>query len=468
VNRTLNLNTDLTNAGVGSNKRINKILGTKFKQDLSLVIPAQILTRVLQHMTRTHLTLQPAERIATIPAPKPGQQYVLYAHVPFCESLCPYCSFNRFLYQEERTRQYFDSLRQEMRMVAALGYDFPSLYIGGGTPTIHMEELIATIDLARSLFSIREVSCETNPNHLTPEIMEQLRGRVDRLSVGVQSFNDELLKQMARYKKFGSGEEILARIQQVAGHGISINVDMIFNFPSQTEEILRKDIEMVTASGAEQCTFYPLMSAPSVERAMRRTIGTVDHSREAAYYQIINEELATAFEPMSAWTYSRKGGGMLDEYIVDYEEYVGIGSGSFSYLNGDLYVNTFSLKQYEEWVAAGRSPLAAMRKFNLIERMQYRFMMELFDLKLNKSRFKKDFGLPLWLGLWKEMAFMRLVGAFGSEDRSSILLTPRSRYLLVVMMREFFAGVNIIRDQARQALEPSERLMCHVSEQGSS
>ncbi|TLN14926.1 coproporphyrinogen III oxidase family protein [bacterium] len=424
-----------------------------------------MLAWVLNKVTRKYLDLKPAT-MDRLPGPRPGRKYVLYAHVPFCESLCPYCSFNRFLHQEDRTRTYFKNLRDEMRIVAGLGYQFESLYFGGGTPTILVDELVKTIDLAKELFGIREVSCETNPNHLTPEILAQLKGRVDRLSVGVQSFNDPLLKQMSRLSKFGSGDEVLARIQNAVGILPSINVDMIFNFPSQTEEILREDIRKVITSGANQVTFYPLMSSPSVSFAMDRAIGKVDYSREPAYYKILHEELSSVYKPMSAWTYARKDTTMIDEYIVEYEEYVGIGSGSFSYLDGTLYVNTFSLSEYDRLVSSGRMGLSATRHFARHQQMQYRFMMELFDLKLNKNQFKKDFGVPIERSLWIEMLFMRLMKAFAKQNNDALLrISPRSSYLMVVMMREFFAGVNVLREQARQALAPNERLMCLVNEQ---
>ena len=197
---------------------------------LSRLISQYVLTPYLQHTTRRYLRLEPAG-LKTLPAPRPDRSYTLYAHVPFCESLCPYCSFNRFLFDEDSARRYFQRLREEMRMAHRLGYRFSSLYIGGGTPTILVDELAETIDLARELFPLQEVSCETNPNHLTPEIIQKLEGRVQRLSVGVQSFDDELLKEMGRFWKFGSGEETLARIRAAAPHFPSLNVDMIYNFP---------------------------------------------------------------------------------------------------------------------------------------------------------------------------------------------------------------------------------------------
>ena len=151
-----------------------------------------------------------------------------------------------------------------MRILAELGYRFSSLYFGGGTPTVLPDELVETIDLANELFGIDEVSCETNPNHLTPEIIDLIKDRVQRLSVGVQSFDDGLLKQMNRYEKFGSGAQLLENIRNAAPFFLSLNVDMIFNFPSQTPEILRDDVRLVIESGAQQTTFYPLMTSPSV------------------------------------------------------------------------------------------------------------------------------------------------------------------------------------------------------------
>lgn len=425
-------------------------------------IASKILTSYVRIITKPYFNLQSAG-MTNLPGPRPGKKYVLYVHVPFCESLCPYCSFNRFLYQEDRAVAYFHSLREEMRMVAQLGYSFASMYIGGGTPTILIDELVETIDLAKELFGIPEVSCETNPNHLTPEILGKLKGRVDRLSVGVQSFDDDLLKQMSRYEKFGSGDQVFETIRNAVGILPSLNIDMIFNFPSQTEEILRKDIQRIIATGAEQTTFYPLMSAPSVKYAMDRTVGNVDYDREGRFYKIIAEELGKVYTPLSAWTFSRENTNMIDEYIVKYEEYVGIGSGSFSYLDGTLYVNTFSLTDYNRSIAAGHMSVTAMRKYEKAQQMQYRFMMELFDLKLDKKSFKEYFGISVERGLWKETLFLDVLGSF-THQKDMLLLKPENRYLLVILMREFFTGVNLLRDQARARLPKNEQLMCLVNE----
>jgi len=422
----------------------------------SRILSEWVLTPYLKKMTERYLRLVPNVGY-NLPDPNPGREYTLYLHIPFCESLCPYCSFNRFLLEEDKVHSYFFFLRQEMRMAHRLGYRFTSLYIGGGTPTVSIDELVETIDLAHELFPIREVSCETNPNHLIPEVIEKLSGRVQRLSVGVQSFDDNLLKQMGRYHKFGSGEQILEKIRQAAPHFPSLNVDMIYNFPNQTEAILRDDVARVIASGAQQTTFYPLMTSSSVSKSIDRSVGKVDYRREARYYEIILEELREDYKAMSAWTFLRTDGGMIDEYIVEGEEYVGLGSGAFSYLNGTLYVNTFSLMAYEKAIASGRMSVSAKQSYGRREQMRYRFMMELFGLKFDRTRFKRSFNQPAERGLWLEMLFMVLAGAFAKITPETLFLTARGRYLSVVMMREFFSGVNNVRDEARKALTVDER-----------
>ncbi|MBR2521910.1 MAG: radical SAM protein, partial [Coriobacteriales bacterium] len=161
------------------------------------MLEERLLSKVVRTMNKTTLRFAPSDG-SDYPMPMPGQRYMLYMHVPFCERLCPYCSFNRFPYAEDVARRYFSSMREEMRMLSDRGFTFETVYVGGGTPTILMDELISSLDLAEQLFGVQDVSSETNPNHLVPEVLKDLVGRVQRLSVGVQSFDNGLLKQMDR------------------------------------------------------------------------------------------------------------------------------------------------------------------------------------------------------------------------------------------------------------------------------
>ena len=438
------------------------------------MISERLISTCVREASKNYLKLNPTTDVS-LPAPTPGKEYMLYMHVPFCERLCPYCSFNRFPFSEDRAVPYFKNMKKEMLMLKDLGYDFKSLYIGGGTPTIMIDGLCDLIDTARDNFSIEEVSSETNPNHLTFSYLEKLKGRVQRLSVGVQSFDNGLLKQMDRFEKYGSAEEILERIKGAVPYFTSMNVDMIFNFPSQTEDMLINDVEKIVESGATQTTFYPLMASPSVERQMARTVGKVDYNREKKLYEIVDELLAGGTHPLfthsSAWTYNRfdynagnavnpdaaAKGQMIDEYVVEYEEYPAIGSGGITYLGSSLYVNTFSVKEYNKAIESGHMSLMGKTNFNLHDRMRYRFLMQLFGLRLDKKQWERDFGCTVENGLPLEMAFMKAVGAIDKDTPDEITLTAKGRYLVVAMMRQFFIGVNNLRDQARAALPSEER-----------
>ena len=101
-----------------------------------------------------------------------------------------------------------------MRQIKEAGFDFSSLYVGGGTTLINEPELEKTLKLAKDLFSIEDVSAESDPNHISPESLSRFDGLIDRLSVGVQSFDDETLKRVGRYEKFGSAKETKRKLEQ--------------------------------------------------------------------------------------------------------------------------------------------------------------------------------------------------------------------------------------------------------------
>lgn len=433
------------------------------------MLSERLLTSVVKTLAQKELQLSPTSE-TMLPAPEPGRAYMLYMHVPFCQVLCPYCSFNRYPFQEHIARPYFESMRKEMAMLASLGYNIESIYVGGGTPTILMDELVKTLDYARELFSIKEVACETNPNHLTKPYLVQLKDRVQRLSVGVQSFDNELLKQMDRYRKYGSGEEILERIAEARGYIDSLNVDMIFNFPSQTEEILLADLEKIALCGARQVTFSPLYASNGTVKKMNNRFGKLDHNREYRYYQLIDGILADGddalFNRSTLWTFTRKDAPLddvdpdhIDEYQTNYVDYPGIGSGSITHLGNALYVNTFSISEYNAQIARGEMPLMGKSVMKKRDLMRYHFMLGLYKLRFDKQDFKREFGVSVERGLPVEMAFMRANGAFATDDEYELTLTPKGRYLVVVLYRQFLSGMNNLREQAREALEGSEKIL---------
>lgn len=409
--------------------------------------------RYLRYLNRRYLTF--AQYSGELPVGRPDREYLLYVHIPFCEELCPYCSFNRYRFQPDRARRYFAALKKEIDLVGKRGFNCTGVYVGGGTPTVLPDELAAVLNRIRDHFPVREISVETNPNHLTDRIVETLRDAgVNRLSVGVQSFDDDLLKAMERYHKYGSGDDIRARLRQYQGVFDTLNVDMIFNFPQQSEASLRRDLEIINDLPADQVTFYPLMASTATEKIMARTLGKVDYGREKAYYAIIYDGLKKAYRAGSAWCFSRRE-SMIDEYIVDYDEYLGLGSGAFSYLGGRILANTFAIPEYCRKLEEGQPALAFSKEFSLLERMRYDFMIKLFGTRLDIRALRRRYGSLFFKALWPELTLFKCLGAL-EDDGRTLTLTRRGYYYWVIMMREFFIGVNNFRDICRSGLSEEE------------
>ena len=410
-----------------------------------------LIDNFLRRASRRVLSFSEAEEAPGLPSPDPRQRYLLYLHVPYCRVLCPFCSFHRVRFSRDRTEPYFDSLRREIRLVSDAGYVFDELYVGGGTPTVLPDELLRTLDLVRSLHPVQAVSVETNPDDIDSDNLRRLHDAgVNRVSVGVQSFDDRLLDEMQRLEPYGSGAEIALRLKQARGIVDTLTVDMIFNFPHQDDDSLDRDLEILTEDvGAEQVSWYPLMSAASTRRAMLKDMGRVDYSRERRLYERIVARMTDAgYARDSAWCFSRNP-GLVDEYIIDHDEYLGLGSGAFSYLQGSLYASTFSLNHYARLVADGKPGLALRRNMGERDRMRYYLLMRLFAGTLDLGAAEATFDGRFQGRLRPELAALRLIGAIRGRG-GTLQLTESGYYLWVMMMRSFFSGVSVLRDEMRQ------------------
>jgi len=335
-----------------------------------------------------------------------------------------------------------------MLLYRDLGYDFEGIYVGGGTPTVLIDELAETIALARASFRIGELSVETNPNHLTEDRLTVLQqSGVNRLSVGVQSFNDDLLRRMDRFDKYGSGSEIAESLRNTLGRFSTLNADMIFNFPTQTSGMIDRDLDTLMSLGIDQITWYPLMVSDVTRQKVAETLGRVDFRQEERFYQRIAGRLIPSYRFSSAWCFSREK-AMIDEYIVDYDEYAGLGSGSIGYLGGVCYANTFDIRDYIARIERGELPLLASRDFSVRERIRYDLLMKLFGTRLHTADLRKKYGGGFQRCLAPDLLAFFLIGALLWRP-AEIVLTRRGRYVWVVLMREFFTAVNNFRDYCR-------------------
>ncbi|HOW99535.1 MAG TPA: coproporphyrinogen III oxidase family protein, partial [Deltaproteobacteria bacterium] len=305
----------------------------------------RFISQVIRHNTAHCFSFENQGEIE--PPPAPEKPVHLYLHVPFCSELCPYCSFHRVAFREDVAREYFRSLKEELRMYHDRGYSFSGVYIGGGTPTVLPDELLGLLDSLNGYFSPAEISVETNPDRLDRRLLADLADRnVKRVSVGVQTFDDGILQAIGRFHKYGSSALLRERIGDAQGIVDTLNVDMIYNFPIQTERMLRQDLQTLVELSPDQITFYPLMVSSLTRDRMKGIMGISGQETEKRFYGIITGALDGLYQPSSAWCFSRRGASMIDEYIVAYGEYAGVGSGSIGYLGGVCYANTFDIDAY--------------------------------------------------------------------------------------------------------------------------
>lgn len=377
----------------------------------------------------------------------------LYVHIPFCAQLCPFCTFHRVRYHADRATNYYAALRRELSWYRERGFRFTKLYVGGGTPTVNPDLLEALLADVSRQFPIREISVETNPRELTSAVLSMLkRAGVGRLSVGVQSFDDDQLQRMDRYVAYGSGDQIRERLAAAAGRFRTLNVDMMFNLPGQSPASLTADLETIAEQlRVDQVSYYPLMVAPAARRSIRLQMakgGSHDTAgREREYYEMIRRKLTPEYGMGSVWCFML-GDGAIDEYIVDEDEYVGVGSGSFSYVAGVAATTTFSIRGYHERMMNNRVPVSQARRLSRLDQMRYDLLVKLFSLRINKAAMNNKYDGSFTKTLRKEIALLRLLGML-DDTGTSYRLTDRGMYLWVVLMREFLNGVNALRADMR-------------------
>ncbi|HCP60169.1 MAG TPA: coproporphyrinogen III oxidase family protein [Dehalococcoidia bacterium] len=409
------------------------------------MIAANLLSFVTRQEGKKFLRLSQEGEGGIVPLAEAGvpSEVSLYIHIPFCRVLCPFCCFNRYLFKEDKAKAYFRNLKQELDFYIQRGYRFSHVYFGGGTPTVLMDELLEFIDYLKEQFEIKEISLETTPPEITPRNVALLQeAGINRLSIGVQSFDDDILQAMGR--TLCTGEEAKESLLMAQGHFDTLNADFIFNFPFQPIEKFEADIATFKDLGIDQVTFYPLMPSPHKRNALERRFQQVDNSQEKRYYDIILRDLySQGYKASTVWCFSREE-RMIDEYIVDFPDYIGIGSGSVSLVKGNFYVNAFSLEHYQELIQSGRLPIIRWRRLSESEYLRYYLLTKLFGMKVDAGLFRRNFHADIHRKLRSELLFLKLAGLVEGEE--IIMVTRRGMYPVNVMMRDFFTALNGLRE----------------------
>lgn len=372
------------------------------------------------------------------------RKYFLYMHIPFCNGFCKFCGFHKFMYDSAKCKEYFKFLRKELQIAKDKGFSFDTLYVGGGTPLIDSDELLKTLELTKNLFDIKKISCESSPNNLDPKVIKKFQGIIDRLSIGIQTFDNKILKEINRYDRYGSSDVLQERVSAITGILPNLSLDFIFNMPNQNEEILLNDLKIAKKLQVEQITTYPLMNWKLIGQSLYQSFKTISNSKEYQFYKIIKEEMK-GYYSYNAWSFSRIKSTLNDEYVVNRSEYIGVGSGAFSSINNQLFVNSYDLKKYKKLIERGTSSIIAKtEKFTLKQSVEYHFLLNLFGGFIDIENFNKTFQVSLENILKFELLALELSGAIYIK-KGKIFSTQFGEFLTVMMMKEFYMGMDNVR-----------------------
>jgi len=288
----------------------------------------------------------------------------LYVHVPFCRSKCAYCDFNSYARQEHLIPAYVDALLREATLWAesrAVGR-VETLYFGGGTPSLlPIAETRRLLDGLRQRFDIAtgaEVTMEANPESVDAGRLHTLRRMgVNRLSLGVQSFDDAELRFLGRIHDAERAEEAY-RAARSAGFA-SVSIDLIFGLPGQMVAQWRRSLEKAVALGPDHLSLYALTLEEDTPLARRVAAGECaepDPDVQAEMYTLSSERLAQAScEQYEISNWAKPGHRCRHNLTYWHSEpYLGLGAGAHSYQNGYRLANERAPERYIELVAAGR------------------------------------------------------------------------------------------------------------------
>lgn len=318
----------------------------------------------------------------------------LYLHVPFCKNLCPYCPYNRVQYSEDLFAQYERAVIEEIDLVAPdlQGNHFISLYIGGGTPTVHLEGLLRILTHLRKTFSLDcDICIELHPGSMDGHTLELLqKAGVTLLSIGVESTSDEILERIGRNH---DGKTAIDAIQRAKRFGFrSINVDLMFALPGQTQADWDRDVKAVVDLGIDQLSTYPLFSFPYSDLGTQTGIRKVtrpSHHRVRAMLDFTEGYCnSQGLKRCAVWSWLHPGKGKFSS--ITRHHYIGFGPSAASMTGTHFFVNTFNTEAYAASLPR-RRPVALSMPVDRNLEMAYWLYWRVYELKMMETDFQDLF-----------------------------------------------------------------------------
>jgi putative oxygen-independent coproporphyrinogen III oxidase len=328
-----------------------------------------------------------------------------YIHIPFCEHICHYCDFNKFYLEGQPVDEYLISLGQEMRDRVSSGNseEIDTIFVGGGTPTALNAKQLDKLceEITKSLpYNKGEFTFEANPGDLTEDKMKVLIDHgVNRLSFGVQSFNDDLLKGIGRSHR---SKDVYTSLETARKVGFSnISIDLIYSLPKQTEEDFQDTLTKALDLQLPHYSAYSLIVEPKTVfyNLMRKgKLPLPTQEQEANMYEVLIDTMAKyGINQYEISNFAKEGYESKHNLVYwDNNEYYGLGAGAHGYINGVRYSNYGPLKKYMSPIAVGSLPTIQEHRVTKEEMMEEEMFLGLRKVEgVSKSTFSKKFGCTI-------------------------------------------------------------------------
>ena len=357
-----------------------------------------------------------------------------YVHIPFCTQICYYCDFSKVFIKNQPVDSYLEHLLEEFQ-----SYDIQklrTLYIGGGTPTAlsasQLEVLLKGLTKNLDLSVLEELTIEANPGDLDADKIAVLKNSaVNRVSLGVQTFDDKMLKKIGRSHLEKDIYENIDRLK-LAGFD-NISIDLIYALPGQTMEQVKENVAKAIGLDIPHMSLYSLIlenHTVFMNRMRRGKLPLPKEEVEAEMFEYIIAELERAgFEHYEISNFSKSGFESRHNLMYwDNAEYYGIGAGASGYVNGVRYKNHGPIRHYLSAVEEGN---ARITEEHLSQKEQ---MEEEMFLGLRKKsgvsmmRFEEKFGRS-FDGLYGEIVKDLVQQGLMQIEGDRVRMTKRGLFL---------------------------------------
>ncbi len=327
-----------------------------------------------------------------------------YIHIPFCEHICHYCDFNKFFIKTQPVDEYLAALEKEMlHTIEQKGeQELKTIFIGGGTPTSltvsQLDKLMNSIhSVLKPTKNLIEFAVEANPDELSLEKLHVLKAAgVNRLSFGVQTFEDDLLKKIGRVHQ---KKDVLTSFERARAVGFdNISLDLMFGLPHQEKHHVMNSLETAFSLGAEHYTVYSLIVEPKTvfyNLMQKGKLHLPPQEREAEMYELVMDEMERhGLKQYEISNYAKPG--FESQHNLTYwsnEDYFGFGAGAHGYVDGIRNVNAGPVKHYLELIDQTGFPYKETHQVTKAEQIEEEMFLGLRKIEGVKSGdFQAKFG----------------------------------------------------------------------------